>query len=62
MLISDSYVYPPATPDVTTRWRANAWVPPSEQQVFKEKWAKFRAVAAKGIESLGDKELKVVIE
>lgn len=62
MLLSDSYVYTPATTDVTIRWRANGWIPPSEQLKYKEKWAQFRANSAKGIESIGDTELKVIIE
>ena len=62
MLLSDSYVYTPATTDVTIRWRAKGWIPPSEQDSFKEKWAQFRANAAKGIESIGERELKVVLE
>ena len=62
MLLSDSYVYTPATTDVTIRWRAMGWIPPSEQDEFRQKWATFRATAAKGIESIGDKELRIVIE
>ena len=62
MLLSDSYVYTPATTDVTIRWRARGWIPPSEQDYFKKKWAMFRATAAKGIESIGEKEMKVIIE
>jgi len=52
------YIYTPSTTDVTIRWRVkHKWIPPTEQEQFKKKWADFRTQAARGIESLApDKE------
>lgn len=53
MSIPFEYVYTPSTTDVTIRWRIKyGWVPPTEQENFKKKWAEFRAQSARGIESL----------
>ena len=29
---------------ISQRWRQMGWVPPSEQQVYKDKWAKYQAL------------------
>lgn len=57
MSIPYEYVYTPSTTDVTIRWRVKyKWVPPTEQEHFKKKWAAFRTQAARGIESLAPEE------
>lgn len=51
--MSDSYVYTPATTDITIRWRAiHGWVPPSEQYRYQKKWEDFRRLGAQGAEAL----------
>jgi hypothetical protein len=53
MKLSDEYIYTPATTDVTIRWRNKYnWVPPTEDPVYQKKWAEFRHMLARGIESL----------
>jgi hypothetical protein len=32
------YVYTPAGTDISIRWRAMGWVPPSESHEFQRKW------------------------
>ena len=47
------FVYTPASTSVTERWRrVYNWVPPSEDPAYIKKWADFRAVSARGVESL----------
>jgi len=47
------FIYTPATTRIDVRWRTlYNWVPPSEDPVYQKKWADFRALAARGIESL----------
>lgn len=52
MTLADSYVYTPATTDVTIRWRLRGWIPPTQDPTFQKKWADFRKISAAGIESL----------
>ena len=47
------FVYTPASTSVTERWRrVYNWVPPSEDPAYIKKWADFRAMSARGVESL----------
>jgi hypothetical protein len=51
--ILENYIYTPATTDVTIRWRKMyGWTPPSEDPVYQKKWADFRLMAARGVESI----------
>ena len=52
MKVSDMYVYTPATTDITIRWKANGWIPPTEDPKFQRKWAEFRNKTAAGIEAI----------
>lgn len=50
--MKEDFVYTPATTDVTIRWRKiYNWVPPSEDPIYQQKWANFRAMMAKGVEA-----------
>jgi|APGre2960657373_1045057.scaffolds.fasta_scaffold68663_4 hypothetical protein len=55
MKISDMYIYTPATTDITIRWKANGWIPPTEDPKFQRKWAEFRNKTAAGIEAIMSK-------
>ncbi|CAB4132217.1 hypothetical protein UFOVP139_32 [uncultured Caudovirales phage] len=47
------HIYTPATTDITIRWRKlYGYVPASEQEFYKKKWADWKAVLAKGVEDL----------
>ena len=52
MKVSDMYVYTPATTDITIRWKANGWIPPTEDPKFQRKWSEFRNRTAAGIEAI----------
>lgn len=53
MTATENFVYTPASTDVSIRWRQlYGYVPPSEDPAYQRKWAEFRALAAKGIESI----------
>jgi len=39
------YIYTPASTDITIRWRKiYGYVPASEQEIYKKKWADFKAL------------------
>jgi hypothetical protein len=47
------FVYTPASTSIIERWRrVYNWVPPSEDPAYIKKWADFRAMSARGVESL----------
>jgi hypothetical protein len=43
--MDNDYIYTPASTDITVRWRKiYGYVPASEQQFYKKKWADFKAL------------------
>jgi hypothetical protein len=49
----NDYIYTKAGTDITIRWKKlYNYIPASEQEVYKNKWADFRAKCAKGIDDL----------
>jgi hypothetical protein len=47
------FVYTPSSTSITERWRrVYAWIPPSEDPAYIKKWSDFRAMSARGVESL----------
>jgi hypothetical protein len=44
-MMDNDYIYTPASTDITVRWRKiYGYVPASEQQLYKKKWADFKAL------------------
>lgn len=49
----NDYIYTKAGTDITIRWRKlYSYTPPSEQEVYKNKWADFRAKCNKSVDDL----------
>jgi hypothetical protein len=43
--MNKDYIYTPASTDITVRWRKiYGYVPASEQEFYKNKWADFKAL------------------
>lgn len=43
-MVDKNYIYTPASTDITIRWRKlYGYVPASEQESYKTKWADFKA-------------------
>lgn len=51
--MKNDYVYTQAGTDITIRWaKLYNYVPASEQEFYKKKWADFRAICNQSIEDL----------
>jgi len=49
----NDYIYTKAGTDITIRWRKlYNYIPPSEQESYKKKWADFRAKCNKSVDDL----------
>ena len=52
-LDSGTYVYTPASTDITIRWRKMyGYVPASEQVRYQKKWAEFRAITSRTLDDV----------
>jgi hypothetical protein len=52
-MTTEDFVYTPSSTCITERWRrVYGWVPPSEDPAYTKKWSDFRAMSARGVESL----------
>lgn len=49
----NEYIWTPSTTDITERWKALGWVPPSQMQAFQDKWTRYKALHTR---SLSDEE------
>jgi hypothetical protein len=55
----NDYIYTKAGTDITIRWRKlYNYIPPSEQESYKKKWADFRAKCNKSVDDLKAEEIK----
>ena len=36
--MANDHIWTKSGTDITVRWKMNGWIPPSEQQEYKEKW------------------------
>lgn len=51
--MTNDYVYTKVGTDISVRWRKMYnYVPPSECQQYKQKWAEFRALCNRSIDDL----------
>jgi hypothetical protein len=47
----NDYIYTPSSTDIALRWRKqHGYVPASEQEFYKKKWAAFRATFVRTLE------------
>lgn len=52
--MTNDYVYTKAGTDIEIRWRKlYNYVPASEQESYKQKWAAFRALCNRSVDDLG---------
>jgi hypothetical protein len=49
--MNDNYIWTKAGTDITIRWRQNGWIPPSEQEKYKAKWAYYQSLSLRSIEN-----------
>jgi hypothetical protein len=40
--MTNDHIWTVAGTDITLRWRINGWIPPSELQEYRDKWAYFQ--------------------
>jgi hypothetical protein len=51
-LTKNDFVYTKAGTCITKRWRQMGWVPASEQQEIKDKWARYQAMPSRTLDEV----------
>ena len=57
----NDHVWTSAGTDITIRWRALGWVPPSELEEYKAKWKYFQELPLRKLDDLGRKQYEEVL-
>ena len=56
------YVWFPAGTDITIRWRARGWVPPSEQPEIRKKWKYYQELPLLRLDEHGREEYENLLK
>jgi hypothetical protein len=55
------YVYTPAGTDITIRWRAMGWIPPSESPEYQAKWKYYQELPMRKLDDHAKIEYEAVM-
>ena len=47
--------------DITIRWRAKGWIPPSEQQEYKDKWKYYQNLPLRNLDDEAKEQYEQVL-
>jgi hypothetical protein len=50
--LSNDFVWTKPGTCISTRWRQSGWIPPSEQQSYKDKWAKYQEMPTRSLQDI----------
>jgi len=59
--MTNEHIWTPAGTDVTIRWRMNGWVPPSEQQVYRDKWSYYQNLPLRKLDDAAKEQYEAVL-
>jgi len=60
--MSNEHIWTAAGTDITIRWRINGWIPPSEQQKYKEKWKYFQELPLRTLDDRAKEAYEIVLK
>ena len=60
--MSDKHIWLPTGTDITIRWRAMGWVPPSEQPVYQDKWKYYQELPLRRLDDVGKREYEQILK
>ena len=60
--MKDEHIWTATGTDITIRWRAKGWIPPSELPEYKEKWKYFQNLPLRGLDDKAVQEYERVLQ
>ena len=61
-MASTNYIWTPTGTDITIRWRMHGWVPPSEQEEYRQKWKYYQELPMRKLDEIGKKEYEELLK
>ena len=61
-MASTNYIWTPTGTDITIRWRMDGWVPPSEQEEYRQKWKYYQELPMRKLDEVGKKEYEELLK
>lgn len=55
------YIWTAPGTDITIRWRLAGWVPPSEQQEYRDKWKYFQNLPLRNLDDTAKEAYEAVL-
>lgn len=52
----NDHIWTPTGTDITIRWRQMGWVPPSEQQSYRDKWKYYQELPMRYLDDKGKQQ------
>lgn len=57
----NDYIWTAPGTDITTRWRLNGWVPPSELQEYRDKWKYYQNLPLRNLDDQAKEQYEQVL-
>jgi hypothetical protein len=59
--MSDEHIWTTAGTDITLRWKILGWIPPSEQQEYKDKWSYYQNLPLRKLDDESKKQYEAIL-
>ena len=59
--MNDNYIWTAPGTDITARWRLQGWVPPSEQQEYRDKWKYYQNLPLRNLDDAAKEQYEQVL-
>ena len=61
MSTTNEHIWTKAGTDITIRWKMFGWIPPSEQQEYKDKWRYFQNLPMRQLDDAAKEQYERVL-
>ena len=59
--MDNDHIWTATGTDITVRWRLNGWIPPSEQQEYKDKWSYWQNLPLRKLDDHAKQQYEAVL-
>ena len=59
--MNNEHIWTTAGTDITLRWKILGWIPPSEQQEYKDKWSYYQNLPLRKLDDESKKQYEAIL-